>query len=824
MKFPMASAWPLLVVVYLITGKLGLLLAQPPGYATAIFPPAGIALAVVLVAGRTALPWIFSGALLLNLWVGYDATKDVPVGLASALLIAAASTVQAAVGGSMLRGSVGYPTRLDNSRDLIAYALRAPLICLISSSISVLGLIALGVLPLATSGANWLSWWLGDTTGVLVMLPITLVAIGEPRSLWRRRAVSVALPMAVALVLVVISFILTSRWEQEESLTEFRGMSRQAYHELRLRFEQQESLLEQVEGLLSHQEDGKLSRAEFARFIRGSLKRFPMIQAVEWAPLVKDNERVQFEATQRKQIPDFAIRERDGDGHLLVAARREFYYPITLVEPMANNEAALGFDLASSAQRRAAMAQAAGLGAAVATAPLRLVQESRDQAGILLIQSVRDGPRSGDVILTALRMGDFMARLLSFADKQLQARLQDVDSGHVLYDSFLVAGDPGLTEESIILGTRHYRLLTAPTPAYLAAHRGWQSWVALVLGLLGTGLLGVLLLLGSGQKDHAEELVKERTRDLREKSHLLDSIIENIPAMVFLKRASDLRFELFNRAGETLLCRDRSELLGRNDYDFFPKEQADFFTGKDRETLAQTGMLDIPEETIETPDGPRILHTKKLSLRDEQGQPRYLLGISEDITERRAAEELIRNLAFYDVLTGLPNRRLLDDRLNQAMAASKRSGCYGALMFLDLDNFKPLNDKHGHEVGDLLLIEVAARLMSCMRETDTVGRFGGDEFVVLLSELNSSKDTSTQQARTVAEKIGTRLSEPYRLIAKHEGLADTTIEHRCTASIGVALFLDHEASQDDVLKCADSAMYQAKQAGRNSIRFFGSET
>ena len=157
------------------------------------------------------------------------------------------------------------------------------------------------------------------------------------------------------------------------------------------------------------------------------------------------------------------------------------------------------------------------------------------------------------------------------------------------------------------------------------------------------------------------------------------------------------------------------------------------------------------------------------------------------------------------------------------MAASKRSDLYCALMFLDLDNFKPLNDTDGHEVGDLLLIEAADRLKSCVREMDTVARFGGDEFVVMLSDLNADKAKSTSQAEIVAEKIRITLSQPYLLTIKHEGKVDTTIEHHCTASIGVALFINHEASQNDILKWADTAMYQAKEAGRNSIRFYDSK-
>jgi diguanylate cyclase (GGDEF)-like protein len=186
-------------------------------------------------------------------------------------------------------------------------------------------------------------------------------------------------------------------------------------------------------------------------------------------------------------------------------------------------------------------------------------------------------------------------------------------------------------------------------------------------------------------------------------------------------------------------------------------------------------------------------------------------------------EAKIHHLAFHDTLTQLPNRLTLSDRLRQTMASSKRSGSYAALIFLDLDNFKPLNDTHGHEAGDLLLIEVANLLKTCVREMDTVARFGGDEFVVLLGALDADKAESMSQARRVAEKIRLILAEPYLLTIRQEASADETIEHRCTASIGVALFLDHEASEDDILKWADAAMYRAKEAGRNLIRFYDSK-
>jgi len=191
--------------------------------------------------------------------------------------------------------------------------------------------------------------------------------------------------------------------------------------------------------------------------------------------------------------------------------------------------------------------------------------------------------------------------------------------------------------------------------------------------------------------------------------------------------------------------------------------------------------------------------------------------LAHEVERRKTMEDEVRQLAFHDSLTGLPNRRVLQDRLNQAMAASKRSGCCCALIFLDLDNFKLLNDTQGHRAGDLLLIEVARRLTGSVREVDTVSRFGGDEFAVLLSELTADKDESTRMVAVIAEKIRIRLAEPYMLAVRREGNAVSTVEHRCSASIGVVVFINHECSQEDILRRADTAMYQAKDAGRNVV-------
>lgn len=197
--------------------------------------------------------------------------------------------------------------------------------------------------------------------------------------------------------------------------------------------------------------------------------------------------------------------------------------------------------------------------------------------------------------------------------------------------------------------------------------------------------------------------------------------------------------------------------------------------------------------------------------------------VIHDITQRKKMESQVRRLAFYDALTQLPNRRLLTERLTHALAACRRSGHFGAVMFLDLDNFKPLNDHFGHSMGDLLLIEAARRLKTCVREIDTVARFGGDEFVVVVEELAADRIEAERLALHLAEKIRASLSEPYTLEKPNaEGLTKN-VTHRCTTSIGLTMIARNDDSPDDLVKWADAAMYQAKNSGRNRVNFFSAQ-
>ena len=254
----------------------------------------------------------------------------------------------------------------------------------------------------------------------------------------------------------------------------------------------------------------------------------------------------------------------------------------------------------------------------------------------------------------------------------------------------------------------------------------------------------------------------------------------------------------------------RDELLRMSSTDVLPPEAVGASqANRNRLMLGEVQSISHERQLLRK-DGSLIWVKHATSLaRGRNGEPTHLITVAEDISERKRAEEQLTQLAHFDVLTGLPNRILFFDRLEHALSEAKRNQSWAAVMFVDLDRFKHINDTLGHAAGDDLLQQVAERLKESVRASDTVGRLGGDEFAIVLSNLANAVD-----ADAPARKIIARFNEPFRL---------SGAEHLVTASIGIALFPDDSTDQNALIKNADVAMYRAKEEGRNAYKFFSPE-
>ncbi|HEY0954839.1 MAG TPA: EAL domain-containing protein [Roseateles sp.] len=351
-----------------------------------------------------------------------------------------------------------------------------------------------------------------------------------------------------------------------------------------------------------------------------------------------------------------------------------------------------------------------------------------------------------------------------------------------------------LSDEAILLFTQDAQRIVQ-----ISQYKGW-AFVAITSALLA-------VLMERQWRRHNAAVTQQL-----EASALLHYIADSSEDAIFAKDLEG-RYLLFNRAAAGFVGKPAEQVIGRDDGAVFPPEQAQMLRDTNRRIL-EHGEIEKLEEVIQTTRGTTTFAVTKGPLRDPQGRIIGTFGISRDVTEARRAEAAIAELAYHDQLTGLPNRFLLEDRLHQALASATRSGRYGAMLYVDLDHFKRINDSYGHGAGDEVIREAARRLSSHVRQGDTVARIGGDEFIVLLPDLAPTEAGAGALALTLGHKLRELLGAPMQLSA----LQCTT-----SASFGITLFPRAGNGQADLLREADIALYRAKDGGRNALTLFSQD-
>jgi diguanylate cyclase (GGDEF)-like protein/PAS domain S-box-containing protein len=294
---------------------------------------------------------------------------------------------------------------------------------------------------------------------------------------------------------------------------------------------------------------------------------------------------------------------------------------------------------------------------------------------------------------------------------------------------------------------------------------------------------------------------------LRRERSLLRTVIDSIPALIYAKDLES-RFIACNVLAARGMGTTPDQVIGKTDFDFFPSEMAEGFFSDEQAVIHSGVPLIEREESVldRTTGNTRYFATTKVPYRDRSGHIIGIVGIGRDITDRKLADERIRHLATHDCLTDLPNRGMFSEALSSSICAAHASGDRFALLFIDLDDFKLINDSCGHEAGDTLLKEAAARLRTAVRPEDLVARLGGDEFVLLCKNPEEMEDLERLAGRILQAACG-----PVVLSGQ---------EHRLSASIGIAVYPEHGATERMLMKSADAAMYLAKQDGKNNYRFF----
>jgi diguanylate cyclase (GGDEF)-like protein/PAS domain S-box-containing protein len=790
-----------IAAAYAGMAELNKLLPLPPAYPSPLYPPAGVTLALAVLAGWRVLPGVLLGrfaAWLAGSWPSAVAPgADIVIVLASTAL---GSFLQAWVGAAALRRWVD--PAIGSGRDVMRFLLIALLSCLVSASINVPVMAAMGLAAPGERLQEWLSWWAGDSIGVLLAAPLTWVVCGVPRALWRRRAGVVALPLLVAAGAVLATYPQAVRWEHDQGLQSFRLKSQQAADLMQAQFNEHLRFVETFARALGDATQ-MFSHEKFLAITEGYANGRAEIQGIDWAVRVPLAQRAMFEDWARREVsPDFAVRDLAPDGRLVPAAPRPEYFPILYTTPP-TNRFVLGFDFLSNPQRAAAVRAALETGLPATSAPLRLA--SNGQTGIALFQSVGEADRSTAgvvvVLLNARAMVERAAASAGLTGFALDFRdVSGPDGGPLLLPAPRPTADDFAAQ--LHFDGRRYLLRFVPLAPAVATGHGLASWTVITAGLLLTGLLGALLLLVSGERVRIEAVVLDRTARLRDREARLQAILDNAGDAIL---TMDCRGVLVSgNAAAGSLFRYPVEQLQGLPFDQLVPAPGGASAAATLERMSREAPGDATLQGIDARGQhfPLAISVSRVLLPTEC----IFVCILRDLSEQVRSQERIYKLAHYDVLTGLENRFALRKRLDEHLAHARRAQEPLAVLFIDLDHFKKINDQFGHHAGDQLLVAASTRMKELLRDADTLARLGGDEFVIVLGGPLTPDSVST-----VAVRLVESLSSPYLIegATVHSG-----------ASVGVALFPDDGQDSAALLRNADTAMYAAKREGRGNFQFF----
>lgn len=636
------------------------------------------------------------------------------------------------------------------------------------------------------------------------------------------------------LVLVSSLFVTYQLWRVSQSeaevalQTEFNFRAADVRHKIEQHMLIYEHMLNGVQGFFAASQ--YIDRSEFHAYVNelNLDKNYPGIQSlglILYLPRTKINQHVA--AVRKEGFPKYTIWP---------AGKRDIYTSVVYIEPFSGrNLKAFGYDPYADSVRRLAMERARDTGLSHNSGMIRLVQETdeRTQAGFVMwLPMYRNHTMHNTVaerqanlygwLGAAFRMDDLMQSLFSQDDNKLDIEIYDGDKisdQYLMHDAYGNSHGKAPVEthfkeiSRLEIAGHNWTLLVSSLPGFDEGVNRQKSRFIVYAGIMMSILIAAISWILVHSHTRALQTAQALDRELNERkraeagNRLAATVFDTVDTAVMVTdqwnhivKVNPAFTEITGYSAEEAMG-NKSNMLSSGAH---PPEFYKAMWGELKSRGSWEGEISNRRKNGE-------YYIEWLSInevRDNEGILTNYVALFSDISERKAEEAHMHNLAHYDALTGLPNRILLTDRLQQAISSARREKSHMALMFIDLDKFKPVNDTLGHHIGDLMLMEVARRMLECLRESDSAARVGGDEFVVLLPVIEAESD-----AIAVAEKIRNTLSRPFELSGHNLNIS---------ASIGVAVYPEHGNDENILLKNADAAMYFAKEAGHNNVMLFES--
>lgn len=654
---------------------------------------------------------------------------------------------------------------------------------------------------------------LGQYIGLLVSAPLIGGFFFQDADFGRVELKKVALPLWVLFIIVIIFFSFLNGEIEKRSKTEFEKISVEIGTLVNTQLNAQEAFIEGVAAFF-YTRIRPVSGDSFRGYVAHGLSRYPMIQGVSWLSYLKPDQLNEFTREQRKIYPEYEIKLIGDIKKTDAGSVKAFYTPVTFIEPLASNIKALGVDISSNPARLETIEKAISGNQVVATPPIKLVQEQKNSVGILLMKFIPESKNGPGIVSEVLRIEDFIGKTTSKLSEEAGIRVIDAEAKAVIYDRDY--RDDGLTiQHSFEFGSRIYEISTSPSVAFLSSHNPlkFKFFMAALSAFLLSIFYLFLILIVRFEKSISEK-VTEQTDLLLKNEQRLKYVLDATGDGIWDWNIStghishNQRWLEILRLDASITSTSLESYKSRIHPEDLQRVIEAINTALQNNTKYSTEyrMIRSDQSIVWVSDIGMVVE------RSINGEPLRMVGAISDIGHQKESQSKIEELAFFDSITNLPNRRYIKDRIERLIYEAARSNSFSGLMLLDLDNFKLVNDSHGHNIGDVLLRQFGVRLMEALRPMDVVARIGGDEFLVLFEKSYPSEVECRAVLEAVLERLCTQLEAQFDL----GGGVKAVIK----PSIGVVIFSQKSGGFDEVLKFADLAMYKNKSNSEEKYRFF----
>ncbi|MCT7942893.1 EAL domain-containing protein [Shewanella holmiensis] len=648
-----------LATIYFVLGIAGLELAMPPGYATAIFPAAGIAVSAILYGGIRLLPGVWLGSFFLNLWVAGSSEAFEIQSVFIALLIAIGASIQALVALYLVNISQINWKALTTFREIVLFlTLASPLASLASSTWANITLYLFGIISTDYIASSWLNWWIGDTTGVLLFAPIALILLYRDKVLAKYRLRTVIIPTLLSLLMVFPIFFYVASSENHQIKNRMQNTGIGLEHHIKSKLIGFTETVISLSNLMQMYPD--LTFTKFESYTRELFTLHPDLHGIGWNKYFSAPERANFETQLAKHLnmPTFQITEKDVQGNIVRAEIRDHYAPITYISPFEPNKKALGYDIASDPVRFKAITQVLQTGQLAITSPIKLVQDTEPSTSILVIAPVNNTLRDAisGFAVASVRIENMMHFLFSQGlMEDIEIRLEDkhaLNTDKTLFSSHVKSSSTNQEyqwQTDIDFGGRTWQLTLIPTGHYIESHLTLLAWQILLIGLLFSGLLQILLLTITGQHYLAKTALQQSESSIR-------AILDNAPFLIWQKDTNGHYLNINKKLAVLLELTDASQILGKTDFDIWPKELAEHYQLDDEEVLSTQTTKHIEQEPVIEGGQTRYTETFKSPLIDSFGKLVGTIGFSHDISEKIKAREALKanETTFKAMIESIP--------------------------------------------------------------------------------------------------------------------------------------------------------------------------